>query len=115
MIDFPLRYVLSKLAQSMSGCGTSFARVRLSRHLIEQGIQRNLAGAEDQDDEGGDEEDVGSGGIEFVGVGEEGLQRFAIGGGVGHDHVYGENKCAQRRSKIRTFRKKSGSWPGNSG
>src|SRR5260370_10853790 len=59
---------------------------------LEQGVQAKLAGAEDQDDQGGDEEDVGSGRVEFVGVGEDGSQRFAVGGDIGHDHVHGENQ-----------------------
>src|SRR5713101_10195603 len=62
---------------------------------LEQGVQAKLAGAEDQDDQGGDEEDVGSGRVEFVGVGEDGLQRFAVGGDVGHDHVHGEDQGGQ--------------------
>src|SRR5260221_7752981 len=58
----------------------------LLKEPVQKGVERHLAGAKDQDDERGDEKCVRVGVVELVGIGEDGAQRFFIGGDGGHDH-----------------------------
>jgi hypothetical protein len=65
----------------------------------EQGVEGQLAGAEDEDEESGEENGVRGGGGEFVGIGDDGEEGFAIGGDVGHEHVDGEDKADETREE----------------
>src|SRR5260370_5413093 len=75
--------------------GTRFLHGGHSRRgepVLQQGVQADLARAEDKNDERSDQESVRSSGIEFVRDRENRLQSFAVLGHVSHDHVHRERE-----------------------
>src|SRR5580700_10204440 len=56
-------------------------------------IQRKAAGAEDENEQRGEEEGVGIGSVEFAGIGEDRGEGIAGSQDVGADHVAGEQQA----------------------
>jgi hypothetical protein len=65
----------------------------------EESVEGDFARAEDEDDKSGEEDGIGIGGGEFVGIGENGEKSLAVGGDVGHEHVDGEDKADETREQ----------------
>ena len=59
----------------------------------------NLPGPKRRMSDRRDQEGVGRGGVELVGIGEDREERLAVGGDVGHDHVDREDECGEAREQ----------------
>src|SRR5260221_13477516 len=71
----------------------------LLKEPVQKGVERHLAGAKDQDDERGDEKCVRVGVVELVGIGEDGAQRFFIGGVGRQDNIKLNSQRGGQRQK----------------
>src|SRR5580692_4333895 len=74
--------------QPLSQGRTCVAAQRFSHGAIQQVIQRNLAGAKNQDQQANEKVNEGSGILESIGVGDESEQRLVISGPIRCEHVY---------------------------
>src|SRR5258708_39712195 len=96
------RLLPAKLYRGKLNFGCVWWHFILLKEPVQKGVERHLAGAKDQDDERGDEKCVRVGVVELVGIGEDGAQRFFIGGDGGQEHVNRKRQdSAQRQERGR--------------
>ncbi len=83
----------------LGGAGFHFGGTRKMGDTTQQIVGAESSGSKNQNDERCDQKDVGSGGRKLIWIREEGEERFAVGGDVGHDHVDGEDQSGHAREK----------------
>src|SRR5258708_37395293 len=99
------RLLPAKLYRGKLNFGCVWWHFILLKEPVQKGVERHLAGAKDQDDERGDEKCVRVGVVELVGIGEDGAQRFFIGGDVGPDHFNRKRRSGGPGRKAASQRK----------